>query len=138
MPTHRIHLKGPWQYQWLGTADQESPSPPAGRVKMPADGQSLFAGRSGRARFSRRFHSPTNLDPHERVLIVIEDVAGTAEIRLNDRELGNVSPETPSGRFDVTGALRPMNELVVEIALDTWGPTASRLWSAVAIEIESS
>jgi len=137
MPTHRIQLRGPWEYRWLGTLPDELPFPAAGGVKMPADWQSLFGDRAGRARFSRRFNRPTNLEPHERVLIVLEHPVGRARLQLNDHELDTVSHATESARFDVTGILKPMNELVIDIELNpTRHANPGELWRAVAIEIQ--
>ena len=106
---------------------------------MPADWRSLFGDRPGRARFTRRFNRPTNLEPHERVRIVIERPSGTAQLRLNKQELGTALHAAESARFDVTGALRPMNELVIELEFSP-GQHAdpNELWQAVIIEVQAN
>ena len=138
MPAHRIQLRGPWEYRWLDTPPTEGlPFPPAGRVKMPAGWQSLFGRRSGHARFTRRFNRPTNVGPHQRVLIVLERPAGTAALRVNDHHLGTTTPAAESARFDVTAVLRRSNELVVDVEFDPATPAdLDELWRTVAIEIE--
>lgn len=138
MPTHRIHLKGPWQYEWLGAGDAHLPFPRSGRVTMPADWQSLFGERSGTARFTRRFHRPTNLEPHERVLLAFDGVGGAARIALNGRSLGVIDAPARSARFVVTEFLSLNNELAVELRFDPdrCGQPGG-LWGPVAIEIAS-
>lgn len=146
---HRMHLKGPWHYEWLG-----NPFPPtgdtnstqlqpefalSGRVKLPASWQALFGAVPGRARLRRRFHRPTNLDPHEHVFIVFDGIGGTAEISVNGHHLGTVADGPERQGFDITSLLQPANDLFVEITFDAES-SADRpggLWAPVALEIRS-
>lgn len=148
MQPHRMHLRGPWQFEWLsarpGAVDadlaQESPSTSAsGRVKMPATWQSLFGRVSGRARFRRRFHRPTNLDANERVWIVFDGIGGSGHVLINGERLGQFDDGQSSLEFDVTGRLSASNELVVEIEhnADVADAPPGGLWGPVAIEIRS-
>lgn len=138
MPTHRIALRGPWEYRWHGRVAEELQGPGSGRVKMPTDWQALFGDHGGRARFRRRFHRPTNLEPHERVLIVLEHPLGAAGLQLNGHELGAVGHGEDFGRFDVTRILLPMNELVVEIEFTPTQETRpGELWQVIAMEIQT-
>lgn len=104
---------------------------------MPAGWQDLFGDWTGRARFTRRFNRPTNLEPHERVLIVLEHPVGRADVQLNGRTLGTAQHGEESARFDVTGILRPMNVLVIDVEVNSQHARAGELWEAVVIEIQS-
>src|SRR5579871_370288 len=109
MPTHRMHLKGPWEYE----VQMDSPSPasqpkPAlspkaaveplkvsatGTIRMPSTWEAAFGDYRGAIRFQRRFQKPTNLDPEERVFVVFDGIGGTARVTLNDQELGEIRSE---------------------------------------------
>ncbi|MFQ5733312.1 MAG: hypothetical protein ACE5KM_15330 [Planctomycetaceae bacterium] len=132
MSVHRMHLKGPWDYEFL-TADGET-----GTVTMPADWQELFGAVPGRAIFRRRFHEPTNLDDDERVWIVFDGVAGRGRVTVNGAMLGDVASSPGPQRFDMTAHLLPFSELLVELEYDpkTDGQPGG-LHHPVAIEIES-
>jgi hypothetical protein len=137
--THRIRLKGPWDYEWVASDDAATiePGSAVGRVKMPADWQSTFGNRSGTVRFHRRFHRPTNLEPYERVSIAFDGIGGAGEVWLNGRKLGAFGVEDKVLCFEVTPCLEMRNELIVEVCFD---PSASGrqpggLWGPVAIEI---
>jgi hypothetical protein len=122
MYPHRIRLRGPWECEPL-TGD---PPPPARRMTLPcrwADGG--LADYAGRVRFRRRFGSPTNLDPGERVWLTFGGVEGNWTASLNGVVLGD-GPE-----FEVTSLLQPRNELIVEID----GPATGGLWGEVAMEV---
>lgn len=85
------------------------------------------------ARLHRRFGCPSNLDPHEQVLLALEWEGTIGEVRLNGRVMpcpvtnppaGNCDPmaRAVSGMiFDVTSLLDARNMLVVELI-----PAASR------------
>ena len=168
---HRIHLKGPWEYEWRdrpcpptgeglpavssapdGPASRLRRLPvhrgsdrinagttnaPAGRVKMPADWESLFGRQAGRVVFRRRFHRPTNLDPNERVLLVFEGVGGIARVELNGQALGTATDRETRTAFEITELLQPGNEISVDIEFDPVTSPSRRggLWGPVAIEI---
>lgn len=146
---HRMHLKGPWHYEWLGnpfrpTGKKNSTQSPrevplTGRVKLPASWQELFGAVSGRTRFRRRFHCPTNLDSHEHVFVVFDGIGGTAEISVNGNQLGTVADGPQREGFDITDLLQPANELFVEITFDAESSTdrPGGLWAPVALEIRS-
>lgn len=146
-PVHRMHLKGPWQYEWIdGPHDPERPdqsqsvhdSPllTGSRVKMPTSWQSAFGQKSGCIRFSRRFQRPTNLDDNERVHIAFDGIGGYAVIAINNEEIGRLSDSDETNSFDITEKLKPSNELTVEL---TFSPDEQRatggLYLPVAIEI---
>lgn len=146
-PIHRIHLKGPWNYEWLDgphgsgdttetTSPEDSPLLPDSRVRMPASWQSAFGNVSGTIRFRRRFQRPTNLDENERVHIAFEGIGGEASIAVNDNSIGSQSDTAETISFDVTELLERSNELSVEL---TFTPddasTLGGLYKPVALEI---
>jgi len=169
MPVHRIHLKGPWEYDWLGPApsaivsprtpaDYARPdeAPPAeapadafaahGRVHMPCDWETLFGPRPGRARFTRRFHRPTNLEAGDSVRLVFDGLGGTSEVTLNDAAITPVARPAvdstaapPALTFEITPLLQPANRLIVEVEFAPGRDAAARggLWGPVALEIVS-
>lgn len=122
---HRIRLRGPWECEPVaravrdvqGAASQETESlPPAGRVHVPGDwSEALGPGFRGRVRFRRRFHRPTGLEPHERIMLVIEGVDREGIVQLNGQRLGRVKGMTAQATFDVTAMVEARNELVVEV-----------------------
>ena len=145
MPTHRIRLIGPWEYSWTpdaglpNDATEASQVPAAGSVKMPCDWLSLFGTKSVVATFSRRFHRPTNLEPHERVFLVFEGIGGAGRVTLNDEPLGQVTLNDRPIEFDVTRRLAPFNRMDVELQFtpaDT-APSQGGLYGAVVLEIRS-
>lgn len=156
MPTHRMHLKGPWEYEVLGVAtalesaaeSHAAPNVPAtrsdvpltGTVRMPSAWQDVFGTFRGSIRFQRRFHAPTNLDEHEKVFVVFDGIGGTACVAMNDTLLGEIPRETSTAEFDITRLLEKSNRLRVEIryngATDQNSPQGG-LWGPVALEIRS-
>ena len=85
---------------------------------MPQDWQSLFGDRPGAAQFRRKFHRPTNLEPHERVVLVFAEIRGTGSVRLNDEPVGNFASAGLPVEFEITAKLNAFNVLTVEIAFD--------------------
>lgn len=138
MPNHRIHLKGPWQCEWLSPADV--PAASVQRVKMPSDWRSVFGEQAGRVLLRRKFHKPTNLDAEEIVSLVFDGIGGRGEVRLDDQLLGTVDETVTTLAFEITALLQPTNELLVELDFDPRQDpeTAGGLWGPVAIEIRST
>ena len=75
MNVHRIRLRGPWNYEWLGDSKQE---PQNGRVSLPKEWRDLLGDVEGCVRFQRTFHCPTNLSEASRVDLVFEGIGGKA------------------------------------------------------------
>lgn len=141
MNSHRIHLKGPWQYHWLAPEDSASVFPvPAGTVTMPCDWQSLFGDVAGTVQFRRRFHRPTNLESHETVMIVLTEVRGEGAISLNGKVLGQVEGTGGAAEFDITASMIPFNQLVIDLRFDPSLAQGNRggLYGPVALDIRSS
>lgn len=136
-----MHLKGPWQFEWLLRDETQAELPEeferSGRVKLPATWQSLFGNQHGTVRFQRRFHRPTNLDSWEQVFIVFDGVGGEGAVSVNGMSVGQISTRAESQDFEVTSLLKDGNVLQVDLehlgADDESAPGG--LWAAVAIEI---
>jgi len=120
VPVHSIRLLGPWQVAW------QSPRP-SGAVPLPAvvvlpfDWQQAFGSVAGTVRLVRRFHRPTNLEPHEQVWLAFQGVGGRGDVCLNGEWLGALAGETTAARFEITRLLKPFNELTVELQFDPAG-----------------
>lgn len=138
---HPIRLRGPWQYELLArtlrpadgtTSDATADLPASGRVKMPCQWSETLGGDFvGQVRFARHFGSPTAVEPHETIWLVIEAIDARVQVLLNDSPLGVLQPGEP-GRFKVTEKLNQRNELVLEV--DAWQPPAG-LVGEVRLEI---
>ena len=132
---HRIRLRGPWECEPLQRLPLQSeiPLPAPLRMTMPCrwheGGLTDFAGR---ARFTRRFGYPGQIDASERVWLTFAGVEGTAEVWLNDRRLGRHEGAAGPFEHEVTALLATRNRLVVEVeeAMGRGG-----LWGEVALEI---
>jgi hypothetical protein len=131
MYPHRIRLRGPWQCEPLGWADE--PVPASRTVTLPARWADVgLPGFTGRVRFRRRFGYPGQIDAHERVYLTFAGIGGRASLRLNDSPLGEVPSDTLHAEFEVTTLLGPRNELVIDVE----GPAEDGgLWGEVALEI---
>lgn len=133
MPTHRMHLKGPWQVQRSGSLEGSR------MVKLPATWQDSLGREAGEASFRRTFNRPTNLESHEHVWIVLHEIGMHARFRLNGIELGSTKPEDGLIEFELTEHLQLHNELVIVLCsgqpLSTDRPQG--LWAPVALEIRS-
>ncbi len=104
---------------------------------MPQEWRALFGEASGTAEFRRGFHRPTNLDPHERVVIIFTEVRGTGHVQLNESPLGPFVASGAPVELEITTLLKPFNLLIVEISFD---PTISLglpggIFGVAAIEI---
>jgi hypothetical protein len=136
MPVHRINLHGPWKLERGDAADDASL-----RIRFPLDWSELFPTLSGRARLTRTFHRPTNLEPTDAVELVFEHWPGTWAVSLNQRPVGELrdgSTESPQ-RIRITTLLEPTNALLVEMRCDIesgrdFGNSAN---GQVALEIHS-
>jgi beta-galactosidase/beta-glucuronidase len=133
-----MHLKGPWEYEPVATDAASAPA--AGTAKLPAAWQAIVGDFRGTLRFRRRFHRPTNLEPHERVCVVFDGLGGTARVAVNGQLLGTIDGGRTTGQFEITPLLRPNNELVVEIdyGADHARRAPGGLWGPVALEIHST
>jgi hypothetical protein len=121
---HSIRLRGPWELLPLARAVRTAAGmqevaerlPAGGRTQVPGDGRELLGDEfTGRARFTRRFNLPTNLDAHERVFLVIAGLDARASVQLNGEPLHATPDALTSRRHDVTPHLKLHNALEIEI-----------------------
>ena len=142
-----MHLKGPWQYEWLDgpsgsghvpddDATLDSPLLTDFRVRMPCSVLETFGNVSGRILFRRRFQKPTNLDDNEQVHIAFDGIGGRADIAVNGQALGSLTTNPKTVSFDMTKLLEPSNELTVELTITADDdPSTGGLFKPVAVEI---
>lgn len=132
MNIHRIRLRGPWNYEWLGDSKHD---PKNGKVSLPKEWRELFGDVGGHVRFQRTFHCPTNLSEASRVDLVFEGIGGEAKVTLNNRQFIETVNENPI-RLVITEHLRPTNDLQVEVRFQTeQTPQPGGLWGLVVLEI---
>lgn len=105
---------------------------------MPCGWEQLFGSASGTATFSRKFHRPSNLEPHERVLIVLTGVGGEGTLSLNDKPLSQFAATDSTVEADATSELRPFNVLAVQITFDPAARVAGGLFAPVVLEIRGN
>lgn len=140
MATHQIRLIGPWEFEW--ESDGGGPGVPteaaSGSIKMPCEWRGLFGDVAGTAVFSRNFHRPTNLDPHERVVIVFTGIGGVGRVNLNEETLVQFGESPRPVEVDVTDFLKPFNVLEIDLRFDPDSdPTPGGLFAPVVLEIRS-
>lgn len=141
---HVIRLAGPWELDPLARFVPSGPTtfreethdlPPGGKTQVPGDWTAALGDDfRGRVRYTRRFNCPTNLDASERVWLVCDGVAGTAQIALNGQPIFALKASGRAGSCDVTPHLLPHNALTVEVSAPPGGP-AGGITGEVRLEI---
>jgi hypothetical protein len=107
---HTIRLRDPWQISALPSTGDGS----SRETNVPGDwSDTLGTDYRGQARYVRRFGLPTNLDPDERVFLVVGEVVEQATIMLNGSQLGRQLHAEGERRYEMTPLLQPRNELVI-------------------------
>jgi beta-galactosidase/beta-glucuronidase len=149
---HRIQLKGPWEYRPVSDSEAscDAPGPmsampdgsrepcglpPPGTVKFPASWNEFLGEFRGTVEFRRPFNRPTNLSRDDRIDLVLAGVGGMAEVRVNGVHVGSVLAGETQGRFDITGHLRPHNEIRIQVRCLRETPAPCGLWGTVSLEI---
>lgn len=115
---HSIRLRGVWAYEVVEDepAADASAEPLRGTMRLPGGwSQELGSEFRGRLRCRRTFNWPSQLQPGERVWLVLENVA-RCSVMLNGQPLG-ASEAAPTARFELTARLARHNELLVEVCL---------------------
>ncbi len=140
MPTHRIRLLGPWEYEFCDVTGTTRSSERSGTMTMPADWYSLFGDSAGTVTLRRKFHCPTNLEPHERVFVVMAGLDGKGTAWLNENSLGAFTSSGGGTEFDVTSHLKPFNTLAIHLSFSPVGGQEMKrgLIQPVALEIRSA
>jgi uncharacterized protein with NRDE domain len=143
--SHRIQLRGPWKYRVgeLSAAGAESPSShkgETGTVQFPLSAAEFAAkftprlAQGERLELRRRFQSPPNIGPSERVLLHLDGFPETSRLTLNDTPLGPARSTTAfeiDAIFDITPRLRDSNELCIAFT------AASASTLSVTLELET-
>ncbi|HJT35787.1 MAG TPA: hypothetical protein VJ783_27410 [Pirellulales bacterium] len=126
---HVIRLRGPWQYTPL-IRFGEGPLPAPGRVELPTDwGATLGEKFRGRVRYERSFNSPSNLDPHERVWLIVDGADARADVHLNGQSLGTIEGYALSAEWDITEIIGSRNLLGLDVEQpNTDSAPASSAW----------
>jgi Transport and Golgi organisation 2 len=145
---HLIHLRGPWRFEPMARVEYDLDKqarwtnvelPPHGTVRLPTPWSTFLPAFCGRVAFRRRFHRPNNLEPHERVSIVLDGVLGAGQVALNGYPLGSIDTATHTFCCDITEFLAGNDELLVE--LEVLSPFSDRgscpPWQAASVEIRS-
>jgi hypothetical protein len=125
MYPHRIRLRGPWEVCQPGGET-------AAKIDMPARGSALGPAP---VRLTRRFGVPRQLDPHERVWLVIDRPAAAGHVTVNGGPAGDFNPQRGYLEIDLTHDLGTRNELSVELA----GQLDDRVvWNECYLEIRGT
>jgi beta-galactosidase/beta-glucuronidase len=138
MASHRINLRGPWDYDWRETGgDTDAALLKSGTASMPQPWDGLFGVRQGTAVFRRKFHRPTNLEAHEQVILVFTEVRGRGQAVLNQQTLGEFNGAGQTVEFEISKFMEAFNELTVEISFNPQREPSSPggLFGVVALEI---
>jgi hypothetical protein len=102
---------------WEGPVGGKTPLVTEGTTAMPCDWHSLFGPVAGTATFSRRFHRPSNLEPHERVWLICTGVRGSGSVSLNDELLTEFSSDGEAVECEVTSRLQPFNIVSMRLSV---------------------
>ena len=119
MTVHRIRLLGPWEFVWEEPSGTETPPVTEGTTAMPCDWHSLFGPVAGTATFRRRFHRPSNLEPHERVWLICTGVRGCGTVLLNNEQLSEFAADGEAVECEVTSRLQPFNVVSIRLSVGT-------------------
>lgn len=123
MYPHRIRLLGPWECY--------PPTAPVRRFVPPARlCDAGLGGFAGQVRLVRRFGYPGRIDSYEHVWLTFADIAGTADIALNDRPVA--AGATGAVEYEVTALLGSRNQLDVLLHADS---DAAGLPGEIALEV---
>lgn len=114
---HSIRLLGPWNFEWDESQEHSGMFISSGTTNMPRDWRSLFGNVAGTATFTRRFHRPSNLEPHEQVWLVCRGIGGSGELSLNKSLKVEFASRGEAIEFDVTSALEQFNHLSIRLTL---------------------
>jgi hypothetical protein len=128
---HVIRLRGPWECVQVvaqtpladGKLTESSVILPENvRIKPPADwADTLGANFRVRVGYSRRFNRPTNLEPHERVWLVVEGVDARGRVALDGYALGTIDGYALPAEWDITEFLQPSSVIHIDVELPPTG-----------------
>jgi hypothetical protein len=125
MYPHRIRLLGPWECEPLAP-----PLPPCRFVPPARLRDAGLADIVGVVRLTRRFGYPGRIDSYEHVWLTFAEIAGSADITLNDHAVA--SAVTGTAEFEITPLLASRNRLDVVLCADS---DAAGLPGEIALEV---
>jgi hypothetical protein len=112
---HRIRLRGSWTVTALETPAGQ-PLPESVSMTCPCSWRAGgWLNFRGRARCARRFGNPTNIDPRERVWLVIDPCEGDITIAMNGVDIGRSASGSAFER-DITDMIAPRNVLQIDVS----------------------
>lgn len=108
MSSHRIALKGPWDYLWTSlTKNQQF----QGSAKMPVEYTCLHGNEAGEVQYSRSFHYPriqtqpkaqqdlTNAPAASLVFVEFSGMRGTGSVEFNSELVGTLDETSEQHSF---------------------------------------
>ncbi len=119
---HPIRLRGPWNWQTL------PPGPPQqGRLTVPGDwAAALGTDFQAPLRLTRNFRPPAQLDPHERLFLVVSGVDPAGFVAVNGQALGQIAAYPHRHEWDITPLLQRANTIEIAVSGDTAGSPPAR------------
>lgn len=145
MSLHRIRLAGPWEFQYLTETGEIATAGTVHKCQLPFPSEPGIVADHG-VLLRRRFHEPTGIGARTTVTVTVEIQDGIPQLSLNGRILTGVedseftklasSGVTSQWRFDVSGLLKPYNEL--QVRLNPLRLEAHPRLHAAALEIRES
>lgn len=105
------------------------------RLREPWEREALGAEGGGPCKYSRGFHKPTGLEAGSRVWLVVDELAGEVEVRVNGQKLGRIEPGCYPARFDITAALKANNLVEITVRQEEGGRGGPEV---VKLEIEEA
>jgi hypothetical protein len=128
---HVIRLRGPWECDRAfaqtalpdGAVTESAVTlPEIARIKVPADwSDTLGPTFRGRVGYSRRFNRPTNLEPYDRVWLVVEGVDARGRVALDGHGLGTIDGYALPAEWDITEFLQPSGVIHIDVELPPTG-----------------
>lgn len=133
MSIYRIRLHQAWKVTPISWSQRllsgetvaiDRPLPPSGKGAAGQPWTQAIGEFRGLARYERNFHPPTNLAPDDRVFLVCEAFADTANVFLAEHDFGGYSVADLPLRLDITEYLAPNCRLRIDIE----SPLSSDPW----------
>ncbi len=105
---HSIHLRGPWEFALVdGLRAGET-----GRLNFSGDWRQQLPADANTLRLTRFFQTPTGIDAHTRVTLVVSDFPPQSIVCLDSEPLASASPH----RYEIAARLRGRHRLELEIS----------------------
>lgn len=108
-------------------------------MRHPDDWPAVVEGRAGRMSLTRTFHAPTNLETSDELFLVLTEVHGRGDVRLNGRNLGCFHEEQSCWVYRLPRPLPRFNTLEIRVAYPQPTETQAQVGvsGVVALEIRA-